>query len=473
MKRFASLIIGMSLITALCPASDLAVGQSLDGALDASDAREEQTGLHDSLTLALDGSSPTVIDLSSDDFDTFLRVTLPDGTQMEDDDGGGNRNSRVIAPPAVGEATLTVMSFSGSATGAYSIAAAAVAVERAEAGTPFLGMAEGGVTTVMLGVTEGETLLIDVVSDVIDPTLTLTGPGGVRLFDDDGGEGFNSRLIFTPAADGDATLLIADFAGGSGPFTLSAQPLVPEGTIAVGETLAGTLATQAQPPIYTLTGEPGTRVLIHLDSLAFDTVLTGVNERGELSTNDDIGSGTNSRLGLRLPESGTAFFMVGSFDGRGGPFTVRTTIPPPPVLPQFTLQSVEGEAVSSTAFDGQVRLVNLWATWCPPCVAELPDLNALHHELAGRGLAVIGISVDDTAREVLDFLEETPLDFPILMDDRRVSEMLGALTDTGMIEGVPTTFIVDRQGEVREIFLGMRSLEVFRAAVEPLLSEAD
>ncbi len=115
---------------------------------------------------------------------------------------------------------------------------------------------------------------------------------------------------------------------------------------------------------------------------------------------------------------------------------------PKPARP-FSLQSIDGQAYDRSVFGSQVVLLNFWATWCPPCVEELPSLNRLQQRYADKALRVISIDFREKTQEMADFLTDTPVDFPILMDlDGRVSLEWGVFS-------FPSSFIIDRQGRIR------------------------
>lgn len=110
-------------------------------------------------------------------------------------------------------------------------------------------------------------------------------------------------------------------------------------------------------------------------------------------------------------------------------------------------------------FRGQVVVVNLWATWCPPCRAEMPDLNRLQREYQGRGLAVVTLS-DEPRETIQGYAEKQPFSTTNVFADS-----LGWLD----VPGRPLSVVIDRDGTIREMFVGARSYETFEAAVRPYL----
>jgi peroxiredoxin len=103
---------------------------------------------------------------------------------------------------------------------------------------------------------------------------------------------------------------------------------------------------------------------------------------------------------------------------------------------------------------GKVVLVNFWATWCPPCRKEMPDLETLWQEFRGKGLVVLAIS-DEERGKVEPFIAEKKYSFPVLLDEgRKVGEMM-------KVEGIPKTFIYDREGRLAAQSIDMRTRTQF------------
>lgn len=113
--------------------------------------------------------------------------------------------------------------------------------------------------------------------------------------------------------------------------------------------------------------------------------------------------------------------------------------------PELVTTSLDGDTVTLSSLRGQPVLLNLWATWCHPCRRETPLLQALHEEYEGRGLRVVGVSVDNRgATEAIDeFIAEFDVTYTILRDPDMVS------MDRYAVIGLPGTFLIDRDGVVR------------------------
>ena len=135
----------------------------------------------------------------------------------------------------------------------------------------------------------------------------------------------------------------------------------------------------------------------------------------------------------------------GSPSAPEGPFARNFTFSDLMVpAPSTTFHTLEGAAVSFADFRGKLLLVNFWATWCAPCVEEMPALERLHSELADEGLAVLAVSQDrDGAAVVEPFLARIELQqLPVYLD------ATGVLGRAFALKGLPTTFLIDREGRV-------------------------
>ncbi len=109
--------------------------------------------------------------------------------------------------------------------------------------------------------------------------------------------------------------------------------------------------------------------------------------------------------------------------------------------PGFRLPSLAGEERELRAYRGQIVVLNFWATWCPPCVAEMPSLERLHHTLGPEGLAVVTVSTDEDGEALARFTREYGLTLPVLRDPG--GRVAGDVFHT---TGYPETFVIDRQG---------------------------
>ena len=116
----------------------------------------------------------------------------------------------------------------------------------------------------------------------------------------------------------------------------------------------------------------------------------------------------------------------------------------------FTLTDLEGHAWTLSNLRGKVVLLNFWATWCPPCRKEMPDLDALYRRFHSQGLEILAISDEDSAK-VKPFLAEKPVAYPVLLDRGRAVNQLMA------VEGIPKSFLYDRDGKLVAQAMDMRT----------------
>ncbi|MEI6779060.1 MAG: TlpA disulfide reductase family protein [Chloroflexales bacterium] len=134
------------------------------------------------------------------------------------------------------------------------------------------------------------------------------------------------------------------------------------------------------------------------------------------------------------------------------------------LAPTFQLSTPDGTPVSLAGLRGHVVLVNFWATWCPPCRAEMPAIQAAYARYQGQGFTVVAVTANETPANVTSFFKERGLGFPALLDDGRVHTAYRA-------SGLPSSFFIDRQGVVRAIYRGAMADTVITHEVERLLAE--
>jgi len=134
-------------------------------------------------------------------------------------------------------------------------------------------------------------------------------------------------------------------------------------------------------------------------------------------------------------------------------------------LSDFALMDIAGEKVRLSDYEGQVVLVNTWATWCPPCRAEMPALNAYYQNHAAEGFVILAVNAGDTAGDAAAFAQEYGLAFLVILDPQ--TQLLNELN----IHNFPTSIVVDRDGVVKDIHIGMLTPEQIEAKVGPLLRQ--
>lgn len=130
----------------------------------------------------------------------------------------------------------------------------------------------------------------------------------------------------------------------------------------------------------------------------------------------------------------------------------------------FTLESLDGNRVSLSDYRGKVVLINLWATWCPPCRAEISDLEAAYQARQDDGFVVLGVNIGESRQVVAPFVRELGMTYPVLLDteSRLLDEYRGL--------GLPMSLLVDQEGIIRERHMGVLTtaqLEDYLAKVLP------
>ena len=116
--------------------------------------------------------------------------------------------------------------------------------------------------------------------------------------------------------------------------------------------------------------------------------------------------------------------------------------------PDFQLQNLDGQSISLSDLKGKPVLVNFWATWCRPCVFEMPYLQEIYEEWSDKGLVLLAINIGDSSSEVEQFLQNHNLSLPVLLDTNK------AVAQRYNIRGIPTTFFIDKDGIIQEKIIG-------------------
>jgi cytochrome c biogenesis protein CcmG/thiol:disulfide interchange protein DsbE len=132
--------------------------------------------------------------------------------------------------------------------------------------------------------------------------------------------------------------------------------------------------------------------------------------------------------------------------------------------PDFSLKSVDGKTVKLSDFKGKIVIIDFWATWCPPCRRGIPDLVAIQNEFKDK-VVIVGISLDreKTIKDVPGFVKDYGINYPIVYGDDKV------VMSYGGIQSIPTSFIVDKKGNVADMHVGLVSKETYTNKIKELL----
>ena len=138
------------------------------------------------------------------------------------------------------------------------------------------------------------------------------------------------------------------------------------------------------------------------------------------------------------------------------------------LAPDFTLDTLDGKKVTLSELRGKIVIIILWATWCPPCRAEMPALENAYEQYKDSEVIILGLNVtnQDSERDIPSFVKEFGLTFPILLDRD------GSVSTLYQLKALPTTYFVNREGIIRTVVIGGPMSETFiRSKVEALLQE--
>jgi len=117
--------------------------------------------------------------------------------------------------------------------------------------------------------------------------------------------------------------------------------------------------------------------------------------------------------------------------------------------PEFSLPGLDGKMVTLADYKGKVVFLNIWATWCPPCVKEMPSMEKLYRELKGEEFEILAVSIDASGgKDVIPFMKKYGLSFPALLDTK------GSIKSLYQTTGVPESFIIDKNGIIVEKVIG-------------------
>ena len=155
-----------------------------------------------------------------------------------------------------------------------------------------------------------------------------------------------------------------------------------------------------------------------------------------------------ARIGRETVVYGLALALVSVMVYRVQGYLRVYNVQPSDRAPGFSLVGDQGTGVSLDDYAGKIVLLNFWATWCPPCVQEMPSLNAAYERFRDDGFVVLGISVDEDEEDYRRFLQSSGVTFPTVRDpDRTVSTRYGTMK-------YPESYLISRDGRVLRKYIG-------------------
>lgn len=219
-----------------------------------------------------------------------------------------------------------------------------------------------------------------------------------------------------------------------------------------------------------------TNVVVKTAGSSFDTrlgVYTGmaVDQLTTVAANDDAAAGARtSRLNFLATAGRTYFIAVDGYEGETGNIKLSLSAEPLAKAPAWNLPDVDGRVIRWSDFAGKVVILDFWATWCGPCVQELPGFIELQNRYGPDGFTMVGISLDrdeNYVTTVANFIVSHGMNYPV---------PLGNFTDIdsrfGGVGSIPTTFVINHRGEIVFKHVGFHSKATFESEVVALLAAA-
>ena len=137
------------------------------------------------------------------------------------------------------------------------------------------------------------------------------------------------------------------------------------------------------------------------------------------------------------------------------------------VAPDFTLKDMQGNTVRLSSLKGKAVIVNFWATWCEPCKIEMPWLVDLQKKYGPQGLLILGVAMDDAEdQEIREFAKKMGVNYPVLKGTEALADLYGGL------DGLPSTFFVDRSGKISDEAIGLMSQAVIEESIKHALEQS-
>ena len=132
-------------------------------------------------------------------------------------------------------------------------------------------------------------------------------------------------------------------------------------------------------------------------------------------------------------------------------------------IPKLSYKLLNGKKLTPKQYEGKGLLITFWATWCPPCVAEIPHLNDLYKKYKDQGIIILGLSIDNKKSTVQRFMKKTKIHYPVAMSTKKAMQGLGP------INAVPTTIVVNEKGDILYKTMGYESKEKLEEIIAEIL----
>ncbi len=147
-----------------------------------------------------------------------------------------------------------------------------------------------------------------------------------------------------------------------------------------------------------------------------------------------------------------------------GPLSAAPAVQAYPSAPSFSAVSLDGRQAGSSALAGKAYIINFFASWCPPCRGEVPDMVYLQNQYVSKGFTFIGVAVSDSEPAIREFARQNRISYPLVMGNEAIVKAFNGYVDGG-IRAIPTSFVVNSSGKITKVITGARSREEFEKMI--------
>lgn len=157
-----------------------------------------------------------------------------------------------------------------------------------------------------------------------------------------------------------------------------------------------------------------------------------------------------------------AAFMLLSCVSR--PLSAASAAQPAPSAPAFSAISLDGRQTGTSTLAGKAYIINFFASWCPPCRGEIPDMVYLQNQYARKGFTFIGVAVNESEPTIKEFTKKNRISYPVVMSSTAIVSAFNGYVEGG-IRAIPTSFVVNASGRIIKVITGTRSREDFEKMI--------
>lgn len=167
-------------------------------------------------------------------------------------------------------------------------------------------------------------------------------------------------------------------------------------------------------------------------------------------------------------KAGAVLFMLATCGFR--PLSAAPALQANRAAPAFSAVSLEGRQAGSSTLVGKAYIINFFASWCPPCRGEIPDMVSLQNQYARKGFTFIGVAVSDSEPAIRDFVKKNSISYPVVMGTDAIVSAFNGYVEGG-IRAIPTSFVINSSGKITNVITGARSRADFEKLILHALSK--